>query len=213
MKTLKLLVVILFICFGLRVVAQKNELIPNLSEVKDTSIWSVFDRNVTYNNSVYLNVSDGDGLLWLKQFVFSNSKIELDIKGRNEAGRSFVGFAFHGLNDTTYDAVYFRPFNFKNPDRSNHSVQYVSYPKYTWYKLREENPGKYENTINPIPNPDDWFHATIIIEFPIVKVFVNNSESPSLIVNQLNSRKEGWIGFWVGNSSEGYFKNLKITSY
>jgi CubicO group peptidase (beta-lactamase class C family) len=118
--------------------------------------------------------------------------------------------AFHGLNDSTYDAVYFRPFNFKNLERSNHSVQYISHPKYTWYKLREENPGKYENTVKPIPNPEEWFHAAIVVEYPIVKVFLNNSEEPSLTINQLSTRISGKIGFWVGNNSEGYFKNLKI---
>lgn len=29
-------------------------------------------------------------------------------------------------------------------------------------------------------------------------------------LEQLISCKEGCIGFWVGNNSEGYFRNLKI---
>ena len=65
--------------------------------------------------------------------------------------------------------------------------------------------------MTPVPDPTDWFHATIIINYPDVKVFVDNSDEPSLSVEKLNSRKEGWIGFWVGHGSEGYFRNLKIT--
>ena len=212
MKTLKLLIIFFPLCLGFTTNAQQNEFIPNLSAVNDSMIWCAYNREATYDKAIYLDGKAGDGVLWLKKFNLANGRIELDIKGKNETGRSFVGLAFHGLNDTTYDAIYFRPFNFKSPERSNHSVQYVSYPKYTWYKLRDENPGKYENTVAPIPNPDDWFHATIVIEYPIVKVFVNNSETPSLIINQLNSRQKGLIGFWAGNNSDGYFKNLKVIS-
>jgi len=193
--------------------AQKSVLTPDLSEVNNSKIWSLLNRKVTYDQAVYLDKKFGDGILWLKKSSFTNGRIDLDIKGRSEQGTSFVGFAFHGLNDTTYDAIYFRPFNFKNRDRSNHSVQYVSEPQFGWSRLREEFPGKYENGVNPVPDPDAWFHATIVIEYPVVKVFVNNAESPSLTVNQLSSRKEGWVGFWVGNTSDGYFRNLKITIY
>lgn len=192
--------------------AQKGVLTPDLSEVTNSQIWSVSNRKVTYDQAVYLDKKNGDGILWLNKFVLANGKIELDIKGRNEQGASFVGIAFHGLNESTFDAVYFRPFNFKNPDRKNHSVQYVSLPQYEWNRLREEFPGKYESTIDPVPDPQDWFHATIVIEYPVVKVFVDNSDTPCLTVNQLNSTKQGWVGFWVGNTSDGYFRNLKVTT-
>jgi len=114
------------------------------------------------------------------------------------------------LNDSTYDVIYFRPFNFKNPESNGHSIQYISHPKYTWSKLREQYPEKYENVVSPVPDPNDWFHVTITIKYPTVKVFVNDSEEASLAIEQLSSQKEGWIGFWVGNNSEGHFKNLKI---
>jgi hypothetical protein len=212
MKMPKLLFVIFLLCIGFSIKAQQREFIPLIAKANDSTMWSVYNRKVIYDGAVYLDGKAGDGMLWLRNFVFANGRIELDIKGKDEAGKSFVGFAFHGLNDSTYDAVYFRPFNFINPERSNHSVQYISHPVFTWYKLREENPGKYENTIKPVPNPEEWFHATIVVEYPIVKVFVNNAEEPSLTVNQLSSRKAGKVGFWVGNISEGYFKNLKIIS-
>jgi hypothetical protein len=150
------------------------------------------------------------GLLWFNGLALSNGKIELDIKGLDKQGMSFVGIAFHGINDSTYDAIYFRPFNFKNPDRKGHSIQYISHPKNTWYKLREERPSEFENTVSPVPDPDDWFHVTISIEFPIVKVYVNNASKPSLEIKQLSNQKEGWVGFWVGNNSDGYFRNLKV---
>ena len=74
------------------------------------------------------------------------------------------------------------------------------------------NSKKYENMVTPVPEPSGWFHATVRVEYPVVKVFVNNSGNPSLTIEQLSNRKNGWVGFWVGNNSEGWFKNLKITS-
>lgn len=192
--------------------AQQAEIIPDISKVNDPSKWSVVNRKVTLDNGLSLNKKPGDGLLILQNFTFQNGKIDLDIKGKNDQGMSFVGFAFHGLNDSTFEAIYFRPFNFKNPERKNHSVQYISMPQNDWYKLREQHPGVYENLIQPVPDPDNWFHATVIINYPEVKVFVNNSDNPSLVIREIGMRNTGWVGFWVGNNSEGRFKNLKITS-
>lgn len=215
MKTILFLLFISPFFLQVNIRAQKKELIPDLSEVINSEVWSVVNRKASFDQGVYLDKRPGDGVLYLKDFVLANGKIELDIKGKNEQGASFVGIAFHGLNDSTFDAVYFRPFNFKSPDpgRSSHSVQYHAEPQYGWSRLRQEFPGKYESAINPVPDPDSWFHATVIIEYPAVKVFVDNSETPSLTVTQLSTRKKGWIGFWVGNTSDGYFRNLKITSY
>jgi len=190
---------------------QAKVIVPDLSTVQDNQEWSAFNRGISYNGNVHMDARPGDGLLILKDVVFQNGTIELDIKGKNAPGRSFIGLAFHGVNDSTFDAVYFRPFNFKNPKRNTHSVQYISAPQYSWYKLRNEHPGKYENKITPVPGPDEWFHATIHISYPEVKVYVNHAAEPSLVINQISERKKGWIALWVGNNSEGWFKNLKIS--
>jgi hypothetical protein len=213
MRTQKLIALILIqFAILLSAVAQQNELAPDLSSIKDTNKWLVVNRKINYIDAVTLNRKPGDGLLILKGINFRNGTIDLDIKGKDEQGKSFVGLAFHGLNDSTYDAVYFRPFNFKSTERNNHSVQYISQPAYTWYMLREKHPGVYENPVIPTPDPNEWFHATIIIEYPDVNVFVNNSSAPVLTIHQLSTRKEGWLGFWVGNNSEGQFKDLRIIS-
>ena len=205
-----ILLCVILLLMVISIYGQQNVIIPDLSKCNDTTIWILHNREIHVDKVVHLDRKSGDGLLWIKEPVFTNGKIELDIKGKDERGKSFVGLAFHGLNDSIYDAVYFRPFNFKSPERKGHSVQYISHPEYTWYKLRKENPEKYENLVLPVPEPTDWFHVTILVDYPNVKVFVNNSDEPSLTVEQLSSRKEGWIGFWVGNNSEGYFRNLKI---
>lgn len=174
--------------------------------------YTVFNRKVLHEDgTVYLNAGTGDGMLWLNNTEFKNGTIELDIKGRNVPGKSFTGIAFHGKNNHIFDAVYFRPFNFKNPDRNKHSLQYISMPNHDWSALRQAYPGKYENTISPVPeNEDEWFHAKIVVNYPHVTVYINGSKKPSLEVEQLSNATQGKIGFWVGNGSDGWFKNLVI---
>lgn len=185
--------------------------IPDLSKINDPEVWTLHNREIMDDEVVHLNGQPSDGLLWINDMVFKNGTIDVDIKGIDERGQSFVGFAFHILNDSTFDAIYFRPFNFKSPERKGHSVQYISHPKNTWYFLRENFPEKYENPVSPVPDPTGWFHATIEVDYPTVSVFVDNNKEPSLVIEQISDRKTGQLGFWVGHNSEGWFRNLKIT--
>ena len=85
--------------------------------------------------------------------------------GRTCPQQSFLGIAFHVVDWTTYDAVYFRPFNFRaaSEEQRSHAVQYISHPGNTWQKLRAERPGQFEKAIDPAPDPDGWFHARIVV--------------------------------------------------
>lgn len=156
----------------------------------------------------------GDGIAWLKGVEFSKGTIELDIRGKDILQESFVGVAFHGVNNETLDAIYFRPFNFQSTDpvRKIHAVQYISHPDHTWSVLREKYNGKYEKAVTPAPNGNDWFHAKIVVQFPKVTVYVNGNSEPSLVIDKLNDRKTGKIGLWVGTTSDGDFINLQITN-
>ena len=187
MKTNTLLTLILLLVFSGMVQAQSGKKIK-----ANTQKWSAFNREVTYKDDViYLNAEENDGILWLNNSNFSNGIIELDIKGKDERGRSFVGIAFHGNDNETFDGVYFRPFNFKSPERNSHSVQYISMPDNEWSVLRKNFPGKYENNIDPAPEPDQWLHAKIIVDYPSVKVYVNGAQKASLEVEQISDRKGG----------------------
>jgi hypothetical protein len=76
--------------------------------------------------------------------------------------------------------------------------------------LRTEQPGKYEQPVNPVPDPNGWFHARVVVANPNVSVFVGDAKEPSLIVTRLSDRKKGWVGPWVGNNSAGDFASFKI---
>ncbi len=151
------------------------------------------------------------GVTWLKNVNFSTGTIEIDLRGKDIVQQSFLGVAFHGVDTITYDAIYFRPFNFQSSDpiRKIHAVQYVSEPDFPWRRLREEKNGVYEKGIDPPPSAVEWFHARIVVGESDIKVYVNNSPTPSLIVNKLNTRKDGLIGLWSFGVN-GEFANINI---
>jgi hypothetical protein len=149
----------------------------------------------------------------LTGIAFTDGVIEFDALGKSDPPQSnFLGVAFRVVDEKTYDAVYFRPFNFRTDDAKQiaHAVQYVSHPKYRWFDLRKDKPGQYEKPIVPAPDGDAWFHARIVIERPKVSVYVDDAKEPSLVVEELSDRKGGGIGLWMGRQG-GHFANLKIT--
>ena len=196
----------------------RADLQPDLDASAGPDGWRVSNRTATPGErdghpAVHLDAKDGDGFAWLIGSAFSEGTIEVDLRGTNKPGQSFVGIAFHGVDEKAFDAIYFRPFNFKNPEgpRRAHAVQYISHPLFPWEKLRAECPGKYEAAVTPVPDPDGWFHARIIVASDKISVFVNFSPTPSLVVTALGSRSNGLVGLWVGNGSAGDFANLQIT--
>ncbi len=133
--------------------------------------------------------------------------------GENNPGKSFIGIAFNIQDDETYEAVYFRPFNFVASEqiRKEHMVQYIRHPLYTWYKLREERTGEFENEISVPPDPDDWFNAKIVVSEKSVQVYVNDLPEAVLKVDRLVLPGSSNIGLWTGNGSSGRYRNLVIT--
>jgi hypothetical protein len=181
---------------------------------KVPGLWQSFNREARTSDdgTIELNAKPGDGILLLKGSTFSDGTFQLQLKGENKQGGSFVGLAFHIQDEKNYEAIYFRPFNFRNKDRENHSVQYVSMPDHPWEKLRAESPGKYEKKIDHDADPDGWLDVKIVIAGKSVKVFVNKSEQASLEVESFAPVKPGGVAFWVGNNSKGSFRNLGIST-
>lgn len=216
MKPSCLTITLLSVCAAALTVTHGAE--PTLDRIADPAHWRLANRSATLlddagRKAVKLDARNNDGMAWLVGSDFAEGTIEVDLRGANKPGQSFVGIALRGVDDTTFDAVYFRAFNFKNPDlpRRARAVQYISQPQYPWEKLRSEFPGKYENAVNPVPDPDDWFHTRIVVADRQISVFVNDATAPSLVVTELGNRPGGRIGLWVGHGSAGDFANLKIT--
>lgn len=197
------------ISFGQQKINLADELRSDHFEAKNRTILQ-FGENT---NAVEMNAAEYSGLGILKEIGFKTGTIELEILGENKPGKSFIGIAFNIQDEKTYEAVYFRPFNFvaTEPARKAHMLQYIYHPEYTWYKLREERTGEFENEIGSPPDPDDWFHAKIIISHKQVSVYVEDNPEAVLLVDRLTGTKSDKVGLWVGNGSSGRFKNLILT--
>ncbi|MBN9379919.1 MAG: hypothetical protein J0H74_04090 [Chitinophagaceae bacterium] len=185
------------------------------TDLQAANHWELINRTATRvleKNSIRLSEAPDVGMMILKGSDMGDGVIELDIKGSHQIQQSFVGVVFHIQNTTTYDAIYFRPFNFKSNEalRRGHAVQYISMPGNDWEKLRNQFPGKYEHEVFPAPDPDEWFHVKIVLQKFHVSVYVNNERQPSLEVERISKTTHGGLGLWVGNNSPGSFAHFNF---
>ena len=217
-----LLMVFSAVLAGSPATAQEKTVTPDLKALADgkgatipTDASLKWVEDVKGRPALKVQSKKDDTVILLDRIEFTNGVIEFDALGQSAPPQSnFLGFAFRVVDGNTHDAVYFRPFNFRAgaAEQKAHAVQYVSHPKYRWQVLRKDKPGQYEQPIASAPDGDAWFHVRIVIEKPMVSVYVNDSKEPSLVIEELSDRKSGGIGLWVGPGLGGYFTNLKITS-
>lgn len=192
---------------------QKIDLAEQLSAGK----LKAFNRTVTAGDAsrraIHVDEKDGNGVVWIDGTDFAQGTIEIDIRGRDVLQRSFVGIAFHGKDDNTYEAVYLRPFNFRSTDpvRHDHAVQYISLPDYDWPRLRKEFAEEFENPVDASIAPTDFVPVRVVVNAKTIQIFVGNVKTPTLEVRKLGTLEGGRIGLWAGNGSDGDYANLRIT--
>jgi len=191
---------------------------------KDLSSINVLTTEETYLGKKSLKVI-GNGENTEIKFVkitnldLKNGIIEIDISGKpsetsTEQARGFVGIAFRINNDNSrFECIYLRPTNGRAHEqiRRNHSVQYISYPDFPWFKLRKDFPEKYESYVDLVPG--EWTKIKIEISGDNAKLYVHGNSQPTLIVKdlKLGSDNNGSIGLWIGPGTEAHFSNLLIT--
>ena len=103
---------------------------PDLARVAGGQGAQVHNRSLTAEKDgeravARLDARSGDGGALLDGVRLGEGVIEVDLRGKDVAQQSFVGIAFHVVDWTTYEAVYFRPFNFRaaTAEQRSHSVQ------------------------------------------------------------------------------------------
>lgn len=189
----------------------------NLAEWLAGSKLRAVNRDVTTlegdKRGIKVSEKAGPGVVWIEGSDFDQGTIEIDVRGRDVLQQSFLGIAFHGKDDKTYEAVYLRPFNFRaqDPDRHQHAVQYVAVPDYDWPRLRKEFPEEFENPVDASVAPTDWVPLRVVVKGNAVQIFVGKVNAPTLEVRKLGALERGLIGLWVGNNSDGDFTNLRVT--
>ena len=160
----------------------------------------------------------------INDLSFTNGVIEVEVASAPAVGaypgaRGFAGIAFRvqAAGDTaskpTYDAFYIRPTNGRADDqeRRNHSAQYISHPEWTWSRLRQETPSRYEAYVDLVP--DTWTTLRIEVRGSTAKLFVHGQTQPTLVVNDVKSgpSASGGIALWIGPGTVAYFRNLTVS--
>lgn len=154
----------------------------------------------------------------LAESDFHNGTIEVNVLSRlledaPDFARGFIGVAFRiDERNAKFECLYIRPTNGRAEEQllRNHSTQYFSYPDFKFDRLREESPGQYESYADMGLN--EWITLKIEVKDEHAKLYVNKSEHPVLLVNDLKHGADasGGIGLWVDVGTGGYFTELKV---
>ena len=179
----------------------------------DLAKWTFVNRRaetVDYRGRQGLRLDEarGSGAALFEGVDFVDGTIELDIA----AIPRFTGLVFRVRDDDVYEGIYFRPQNSRHPDPAvrARTVQYISHPGRTWYYLRDRYPGRYEAAVDLAP--EEWFQVKVTVSGCEARVFVNGSETPCLVVDELlHGYSSGTVGVWCGNGSGGTFSGLEVT--
>ena len=161
--------------------------------------------------------SDAAQLAILRGTSLQDGTIEVALSGDTAPDaapgmRGFVGIAFRVASEAQFECFYLRPKNGRSEDQlqRNHSAQYISVPGFPWEKLRSETPGKYESYVDLIPG--EWTKVRIQIVGSTARLYVNGSDQPTLVVNDLKQTPaKGAVALWIGPGTIAHFSELKIT--
>jgi hypothetical protein len=200
--------------------AQKIEKFP-LNSLEGLEPQQMKAEHVYYRgrDAIHLSATGktkGEPVVILTKSDFENGTIELDIAGAPPAGasdsaRGSVGIAFHLKSPTQFECFYLRMTNARADDqvRRNHTLQYISVPDFPFERTRAETPGLYESYADL--EAGVWTKLRIVVSGPQAKLYINGSDQPSLIVNDLKLGKlRGKVALWSGRDADGYFSNLRV---
>ena len=123
---------------------------------------------------------------------FHDGTIEVDVRSRlmhwaDVDCRGFIGIVFRtsDANDH-FEGFYVRPRNGRSctePQRRIHTMQYFSYPGYTFAYFRERGIADYEAKADI--EMDEWIHLKAEVAGASARFYVDNMDVPALVVNEM----------------------------
>lgn len=150
--------------------------------------------------------------------TFRDGTIEIEVAGRPlpdaaPEARGFIGVAFRIADDlSSFECIYLRPTNGRAEVqlRRNRAVQYFSYPDWKFDRMRTEVPGHYEAYVDLVTGA--WTKMRIEVKGDKARLFVHESEQPTLIVGDLKHGADasGSIGLYIDNGTEGFFRTFSV---
>ena len=169
--------------------------------------WSVFSENneaASLKDTVFLGKpcvkldSKKQAIAVRKNNSYKNFRVEVDI-----AGRVMSGIGFHMADVQNYQFLYFRP----GYGGTAEAIQYI--PVYngalSWVLY---NYPTYEKTADT--KSLEWFHASLEVRGPIMKVFVNYSHDPQMEINLIETDSKGGAILLRSMFGESYFANFTV---
>jgi hypothetical protein len=159
----------------------------------------------------------GERLALLSDSVMVDGTIEATLSGAPlpdapPGARGFVGVAFHvGAANEGFEAFWLRPTNGRADDqlRRNHAVQYAAYPDHWWDRLRAESPGVYESYVDLVPGA--LTNVRIEVAPGSARLFVHDTEQPTLVIHERFGPGRGRTGIWIGGGTDAYVTRLRVS--
>jgi len=208
--------------------AQETSVTIALNDVAHVKPRNVTVAAVSYRGSDALEIRqtrpyrgfDTDTFAYVPGLDFHDGTIEVDVAGAllpdaPPDARGFVGIAFRIDADGgsfACEGIYIRPTNGRAEDqvRRNRATQYFAYPGYDFDRLRREAPGRYESYVDLVPA--EWTHLKIEVAGATARLYVGAATQPVLIVSDLKrgAAGHGSVGLFVGNGTDGHFRNLSV---
>jgi hypothetical protein len=166
----------------------------------DSGRWEIKDQKGRVEEhlgrkSLYLT----SGFAYLKDAALEDGVIEVDIAVPKR--RSFVGIVFRFENMDEHEIVYFRPHKSGLDDASQYAPSFNGSTCWQLYS----GPG----FTNAVDFPTErWVRARIELSGLGGKVFLDNSEKPVLVIEDLKrGHVRGTVGLWAG-ANGGHFSNF-----
>lgn len=174
----------------------------------------------------YQRLVDQAGLVQSNSFVeiplttFYEGTIDVDLaaewNGKTKVSErsASAGLAFRIQSNDRYELVTLKTangrLNFPPPsvERLARAVQYASPADWSFDKLRNQFPGRYEAPANI--GERRWHRLRISVKNNAFTVFIDGNFTPVLQASLLGTKVQGSIAYWVDSGTNAYFSNLKI---
>ena len=163
--------------------------------------WDLKDAEV----KEYLGRQALSGTAWLKDTVFENGVIEVDLA--TDRQRSYPGISFRRQADGEYETVYFRPHRAGfYPDAVQYAPVFNGVVGWQLYS----GPGFTAGLTLP---ENQWVHLRIEVKGAQARVFVGDTAKPVLVVNDLKrGTVRGAIGLEGPRKKAVYFSNFSFST-
>lgn len=168
----------------------------------DLSRWNTDSKNIKAvehlgKPSLYL---EGCTAL-VKDVQFKDGIIEVDVAP--STNRIFAGIVFRAPSHDNLEIIYLRLHKSGGPD----AIQYC--PRYNGIDGWQFYSGK-GFTAQALYSRNEWTHFKIVVDGQKAAVYLNNSETPALVVDEMKRDYQGGaIGLWGLNGAN--FANFKFT--